>query len=140
MPVTAAEVEQIRDSFADLQENLDAHSAYFYESLFRHAPDLRPMFRDDLEGQGMKFMRTLGVIIGKLRDEDSLAPQYTDLGKKHAMLGVIASQFEPMEAALMDTLRKALGDKFTPELETAWRKAYAQVSANMIRRGQIELS
>lgn len=137
MTLDAKELELIKESFGHLRKDLDAHSTYFYESLFRHAPELRPMFREDLEGQGMKFMRTLGVIIEKLRDEETLAPQYTDLGKKHAMLGVLSSQFDPMESALIDTLRKALGDTFTPELEAAWHKAYAQVSANMIRRGGI---
>ncbi len=137
MTLTSTELDMVRTSLATLRRDFDAHSLYFYEALFKRAPHLREMFREDLAGQGMKFMSTLGVIVEKLNDDDASAAQYTDLGKKHAILGIKADHFAPMEEALMDTLRAGLGREFTPELEAAWRKAYAKVSANMIRRGAI---
>jgi hemoglobin-like flavoprotein len=36
-------------------------------------------------------------------------------------------------AALIDTLRAALGDAFTPEVEAAWSAVFAFVAANMIK-------
>jgi hemoglobin-like flavoprotein len=96
---------------------------------------MKKLFRDDLAGQGMKFMSTLDVIVRKLDDEAALANRYKGLGQTHAAIGIKATDFLPMEEALMDTLRHALEDDFTPELESAWRKAYAIVSSNMIRRG-----
>ena len=135
MTISTEELHAVRQSFDQLRDDLGAHSDYFYAALFRRAPGFREMFRDDLAGQGMKFMTTLDVILNKLEDEGEIAEQFQGLGAKHASLGVDASHFGPMEEALMDTMRVALGDGFTPALEAAWRKAYRQVSENMIHRG-----
>ena len=138
MTISAEELRMVQASLDRLRENFDSHSTFFYDALFRHAPQLRQMFRDDLTGQGMKFMTTLDVIVQKLDDEDQIAEQYTGLGKSHATMRVHAADFAPMEEALVETMRNALGDDFTSELEHAWRKAYAVVSSNMIRRGGIK--
>jgi len=138
MTISAEELRMVQASLDRVRENFDAHSTYFYDALFRHAPQLRSMFRDDLTGQGMKFMTTLDVIVQKLDHEEQIADQYSGLGKAHATMRVHAADFAPMEEALIETMRNALGDEFTSELEHAWRKAYAVVSSNMIRRGGIK--
>ena len=135
MTISPEELRAVRQSFERLRDDLAMHSDYFYTALFRRAPQFRAMFRDDLAGQGMKFMSTLDVILSKLENEDDVAEQFMGLGRSHASLGVGASHFKPMEEALMDTMRMALGDAFTPALEAAWRSAYGQVAENMIRRG-----
>ena len=137
MTVSASDLKLIRTSFDRLRDDLDSHSTEFYEALFRRAPYLRSMFREDLAGQGMKFMTTLGVIVDKLHDESAVAEQYVGLGRKHASLGVEAAHFEPMREALLDTLRVAMGAEFTGEMEQAWRRAFDQVGANMMKRGGI---
>ena len=137
MKITDHELRLVRRSLDRLRDDFDVRSMYFYEALFQRAPRLKAMFRDDLAGQGMKFMSTLDVIVQKLDDEEELASQYKGLGIMHAAIGIRAEDFQPMEEALIDTLRHALGDEFTSEVETAWRKAYAIVSGNMIRRGKM---
>lgn len=137
MSITATELALVHGSLDRLREDFDAHSTYFYDALFRHAPHLRSMFRDDLTGQGMKFMTTLDLIVHKLEDEEALASQYIGLGQTHKSLGIKVEDFAPMEEALIDTMRNALGADFTSELEHAWRKAYTIVSTNMMRRGGI---
>ncbi len=137
MGLTASELALIQASFDHLRRDFDRHSNAFYDALFRHAPELRSMFRDDLAGQGMKFMTTLEAIIQKLGDEEDVIEQFVGLGATHKSLGVKRAHFGVMEEALMDTLREALGEGFTPELQKAWRTAYEIVSANMIRRGGI---
>ncbi|WP_199709397.1 globin domain-containing protein [Rhodophyticola porphyridii] len=138
MSITSAELAMVRGSLDRLRKDFEVHSTNFYDALFRRAPHLRQMFREDLTGQGMKFMTTLDVIVHKLDNEDELASRYQGLGRSHAIMGVRTADFAPMEDALIETMRSALGDEFTAELEQAWRKAYAVVSRNMIRRGGIE--
>ena len=135
MSITDHELRLVQDSLSRLRDEFDTRSMYFYEALFKRAPRLKTMFRDDLAGQGMKFMSTLDVIVTKLDNEEELASRYQGLGDMHSAIGIEVADFEPMEEALIDTMRDALKDDFTPELETAWRKAYAIVSGNMIRRG-----
>jgi len=135
--LSASEIHQVRESFGRLRQRLEAHSEYFYERLFARAPGLKSLFREDLEGQGMKFMSALAVILDNLEHPDTIRTRYAELGHLHRALGVKAADFEPMGEALIDTMRNALGDDFTPELELAWRAAYGEFSGMMIHRGRI---
>lgn len=137
MTVTARQAELIRESFETLRQRLEPASMSFYEALFRRAPDLRAMFRDDLAGQGMRFMTTLGTIIGNIEDPEALGDRFAELGRGHALMGVRAAHFAPMGEALMETLREEMGADFPPELEAAWRAAYDELAARIVRRGQI---
>ncbi|MCV2873139.1 globin domain-containing protein [Defluviimonas sp. WL0050] len=138
MPLSAQQSVMIRESFALLRERLEPASIYFYEALFARDPSLRSMFRDDLAGQGMKFMTTLGMVIENIDHPEKLGDRFEELGKGHALIGVKAAHFAPMGEALIDTLRNELGESFTGELEVAWRAAYEELSARVIRRGNID--
>ncbi|SPH18410.1 Bacterial hemoglobin [Defluviimonas aquaemixtae] len=138
MPVSARQSQLIRDSFAKLSDRLQPASMTFYEALFRRAPELREMFRDDLAGQGMKFMTTLGIVIENIDQTEKLGDRFAELGRVHALIGVKAAHFEPMGEALIDTLREELGEEeFDDEMEAAWRAAYAVLAERVIRRGGI---
>ncbi|WP_050929103.1 globin domain-containing protein [Aestuariivita boseongensis] len=138
MSLNSIELELLRNSYKVLSRDVETHSREFYEALFRHAPHLRALFREDLAGQGMKFMTTLGMIVDNLDQDDKNVEKYAELGELHATIGVKRSHFEPMREALIDTLRMVLGEEFTPTLEAAWREAFDQVSASMIQRGKIK--
>lgn len=135
MPVTHHEAELVRTGFAHLQTRIQPASVAFYEALFRRRPDLRVMFREDLSGQGMKFMSTLGALVDSLDQPQDLAAKLKDLGHSHAALGVHAEHFAPMGDALIETLRAELGDEMTPEAEAAWRKAYDGLTELMLKGG-----
>ena len=137
MSYTEKEMELLKTSYEKLRTSVALRPGAFYDTLFMHAPELRSMFREDLEGQSMKFMTTLGVILTRLRDEDAVDERFKELGVKHAALGVQAQHFEPMENALIETLRGELGASFTSELDALWRRAFQTISERMIRRGNI---
>ncbi len=137
MPLNDRERDLVQRSFEALRGDLGPPSAEFYAALFRHAPELRPLFREDLGGQGMKFMTTLAVLVDNLDDPQALETRYRDLGRLHAAVGVRREHFLPMEEALMDTLRTALGAAFDAETEAAWRKAFRDFAAAMIETGNI---
>lgn len=137
MALNSIELELIRNSFKVLSRDMETHSQEFYEALFRREPGLRSLFREDLTGQGMKFMTALGTIVENLGSDEKNAAKYAELGHLHAKLGVRPEHFEPMGEALIDTLRSVFGEEFTPTLESAWREAFDQVSTNMIERGEI---
>lgn len=135
MSVSERQSALIRASFVQLRDRLQPASVYFYDALFRRDPTLRAMFRDDLAGQGMKFMTTLGIVIENIDNPDRLGERFEELGRGHAMIGVKAAHFGPMGEALIDTLREELDEAFTDDLEAAWRAAYAELSERVIRRG-----
>lgn len=138
MSVSDQEIELILKSFELAQsEKPFSAAAALYENLFAREPSFRAMFRDDLGGQGMKFMSTLKTIVVALRDPEALAAELETLGQSHAAVGVVAVNFEPMGEALIDTFKGILGTDFTAEMETAWRAAYDEIAKEMIRRGGI---
>lgn len=137
MPLTDRQLELIRSSFTALRDNPQPKSIEFYDALFRYAPDLKDLFREDLAGQGMRFMSTLGAIVDNLHSPGAMDKRYAYLGAGHRALGVKATDFEPMGRALIDTLRKTLGSEFTPEIQDAWEMAYAEFSQEIIKRGEI---
>ncbi|WP_371224929.1 globin domain-containing protein [Roseovarius sp. 2305UL8-3] len=137
MSLSQTQLDLIRSSFTALRDDPEPKSLAFYENLFRRAPYLKPMFREDLGGQGMRFMATLGAIVDNLHRPEAMADRYTDLGVGHRAIGVTARDFEPMGKALLDTLEEALGDEFTPEKREAWSLAFAEFSRDIIEKGEI---
>ncbi|MFC2970396.1 globin domain-containing protein [Acidimangrovimonas pyrenivorans] len=135
MPVTERQAELIRAGFAQLRQRLEPASVEFYEALFRRRPDLRGMFREDLAGQGMKFMTTLDTVVQSLDAPEALTEPMKVLGHTHAQLGVKAEHFAPMAEALIEVLRSNLGGEFTAEAEAAWRTAYDDLARMLIAGG-----
>jgi nitric oxide dioxygenase len=71
MNLTSAQIGLIRDSFHLLEPDAEI-AEKFYDRLFEIAPELRALFRSDMTGQGMRFMRTLRVIVQDLDDPEAL--------------------------------------------------------------------
>ncbi len=137
MPLTASQLGNIRTSFDAIRHDFEPASTFFYEDLFGRAPELRALFRDDLAGQGMKFMSTLATIVDGLHRPEDLAEQYAELGRLHGTLGVTARMFPPMGEALIATVRHTMGDRFSDEIADAWRSAYADMAKALIEQGGI---
>lgn len=141
MPIslTDQEIDLVEKTFSMARsEELFAQPTLFYEKLFARDPSLRPMFREDIGGQGMRFMRTLRTIVNALKQPGELREVLEPLARTHGALGVHTPNFETMGEALIDTLKELLGSDFTPEMEAAWRKAYGQISKAMITAGKMD--
>ncbi|SFD09308.1 globin domain-containing protein [Tropicimonas isoalkanivorans] len=137
MPPSQQELARVKQSFEDLRPHHEPTSYDFYEELFARAPELRQLFRDDLKGQGMRFMNTLGLVLDDMTNPNGTTVDYAELGHLHTTLGVRQAHFEPMEDALMASLGKKLGNEFTADLEEAWRNAFRAFSKKLIEAGDI---
>jgi hemoglobin-like flavoprotein len=133
MTLTTAQIGQIRASFHRLQAEPETSSELFYQRLFEIAPELRPMFRSDMTGQGMRFMTTLGLIVQHLDDPGALSPYLERLAEGHAAYGVKREHFHPMGQALIRTMREIIGAGFPDEAATAWEAAYELLADQMVR-------
>ncbi|OEL13199.1 Non-symbiotic hemoglobin [Dichanthelium oligosanthes] len=51
------------------------------------------------------------------------------LGATHVKAGVADAHFEVVKTALLDTIRNAVPDMWTPEMQAAWEEAYDQLAA-----------
>jgi nitric oxide dioxygenase len=137
MALSSTQIRLVQDSLPMIREHLEPASTAFYENLFAIAPETRPLFREDLAGQGMKFFSTLDTIVDLLHDTDALDSEIADLAQSHGTLGVEARHYEPMGAALMVTLGETIGPEFTDELRDAWRAAYDEIARRMVAAVQM---
>ena len=123
----------VRLSFAAVSKRKAEAGHMFYDRLFAIAPDLRPMFKSDMNVQHEKFIDMIGVIIGLLHDPSGLSQTLAQLAHRHRDYGVRDKDFDSVGEALLLTFEEILGDEFTPELKTAWRDLYAMVASAMQR-------
>ena len=130
--MTPDQVELVQKSFSKVAPISEQAAALFYGRLFEIAPEVKPLFRNDMKEQGKKLMGTLAVVVGGLTKLDSILPAASALAKKHVGYGVKASHYTPVGAALLWTLEKGLGPDWTPEVATAWTTAYTTLSGYMI--------
>jgi nitric oxide dioxygenase len=132
MTLTTAQIDLVRDSFDRLQPDVEAASELFYGRLFEIAPEIREIFRSDMTGQGMRFMRTMGVIVQNLDVPPALRPYLQRLAESHAAYGVKPAHFHPMGQALIWTLRETMGEEFPEDAAAAWQAAYDHIASEMI--------
>jgi hemoglobin-like flavoprotein len=130
--MTPEQAQLVRLSFVKVMDIKDAAGRLFYDRLFTIAPDLRPMFKGDIDAQARKLMDTLAVAIGSLKDSVALTSMLEQLGQRHLRYGVKDEHYGQVGAALLWTLDKGLGADFTPEVKSAWTALFGAVSTIMI--------
>ena len=128
----AEDIDLLRVSFAQLAPRDREVAAMFYDRLFECDPPMRRLFTGPMDMQGAKLMSMLGAIVARIHDLDALAPMVGDLARRHVSYGVRPDHYQAMGEALAWTLEKALGPRFTPEIEAAWRRAYEALAGVMI--------
>src|SRR5258708_25755484 len=112
--MTPEQVALVQGSFKKVVPIADMAADLFYERLFVIAPDVRPMFPQDLTEQKKKLVAMLATAITNLHQLDGVIGAVKELGKRHAGYGVQPRHYEPVGAALLWTLEKGLGAGFTP--------------------------
>ncbi|MBI3898028.1 MAG: hemin receptor [Gammaproteobacteria bacterium] len=129
--MTPETVRLVQDSFSKVVPIAPQAGALFYKNLFSIDPNLKSMFKGDINAQGEKLMQLLGTAVNQLNDLDRLVPILQDLGKRHAQYGVQDSHYETVGAALLITLAQGLGDAFTAPVKNAWTDVYGVMARTM---------
>lgn len=106
-------------------------AALFYQNLFAADPNLKPLFRGDMEQQGAKLMQMIGAAVGKLNDLDTLVPILQGLARRHVDYGVKDAHYDTVGGALLQTLGQGLGPAFTPDVKAAWTSVYGVMAGVM---------
>ncbi len=129
--MTPDQTDIIRSSFADVLQQRDAAGRLFYERLFTIAPDLRPLFKGDIDAQARKLMDVLAVAVSALRDMPVLTKTLQELGRRHRGYGAQPHHYAKVGEALLWTLEKGLGPAFDGATRAAWTDLYGVVSSIM---------
>ncbi|WP_315737172.1 MULTISPECIES: globin family protein [unclassified Bradyrhizobium] len=130
--MTPSQIALVQDSFAKVAPISDQAAGIFYDRLFEVAPQVRPMFPDDLTEQRKKLMATLAVVVNGLANLPAILPAASALAKRHVDYGAKPEHYPVVGSALLWTLEKGLGEAWTPEVAEAWTAAYGTLSGFMI--------
>lgn len=129
--MTPEQVALVQGSFRKVAPISDAAADIFYDRLFAIAPELRPLFPEDMRPQKKKLMQMLATAVTNLHQIDAIVGPVRDLGQRHAGYGVEPAHYDKVGEALIFTLEKGLGDDFTPDVKDAWAETYGVLSATM---------
>jgi hemoglobin-like flavoprotein len=131
--MTPEQMRLVRMSCASVMKRKSEAGHAFYRHLFAIAPQLRSMFKSDMDVQANKFIEMLAIIVSLLHSPADLSSTLAQLAHRHRGYGVRDEHFVFVGDALLDTLEEMLGEAFTPELKAAWRDLYSMVASAMKR-------
>ena len=102
-------------------------AAFFYTRLFELDPSLRAMLKGDMAEHGRKWGAIIGIAVANLERPIILLPTLYTVGAQQEKNGVQDRHYDIVGIALLETLQRALGEAFTPEVKAAWVDAYREI-------------
>ena len=129
--MNGGQIKLVQESFEKVVPIADAAATLFYGRLFDLDPALESLFKGDMVEQGRKLMQMIGVAVKSLDRLEQVLPAVSALGARHAGYGVREKDYDTVGRALIWTLKKGLGEDFTPEAEAAWAEVYATLAGAM---------
>jgi hemoglobin-like flavoprotein len=128
------QIELVQYSFHEVLVEGEAFVARFYATMFDMFPETRQYFlKTDLTQLRKKVLRSLVMIIDNLHKPEILADEIRELGQKHTYEYYITrNDYTKMGRAFVKTLAASLPETWTPEVETAWVSAFADVAHLML--------
>ena len=143
--MTPRQIRLLQRSFALIHPIADRIGMTFYERLFDRAPEVRAMFKGDVELQQRKLMSFFGEFV-KLhlrslltlpvtaaRDPEVSIPGIAALAERHVGYGVAPEHFVAAKEALFWSFDEHLRDAFDQETLLAWDAAFDMIAETMIR-------
>ena len=129
--MTPEQKNLVQSTFAAVVPIADTAARLFYVKLFELDPELKSLFKGDMDEQGRRLMTIIGTAVNSLDVLDEIVPVVEDLGKRHVNYGVKDKDYNTVGAALLWTLEQGLDNKFTPDVEEAWTVVYSLLADTM---------
>jgi hemoglobin-like flavoprotein len=133
-PMTPENKALVKRSWAKITPMADQATAMLYDHLFTQHPEVRPLFKGEIEEQGPKLVRMIDKAVSALDDMEPLDRVIRMMGARHSGYGVDDEDYAKFGEALIWTLEQGLGNDFTPETRAAWVTVYDEL-AEMMKDG-----
>ena len=131
--MTTEQITMVQNSWKSLRDvRPEIIGDVFYTRLFLESPELKPLFHSSIDKQSKKLVHMLNVVVARLDRLDELIDDIRKLAVRHVSYGVKPAHYDLVGAALLWTLKTALGLDWTDALEKAWTKCYTILAGAMI--------
>lgn len=129
------DAELVRENWDLLRGDLQGAGDLFYATLFEMHPSLKTGIfgKTDIKFQALRLMQMVDGAIRLLDDTETLVSVLLQLGERHVKYGTKPEHYPAVGGALLATLKKALGEKFTKDHEAAWTRVYGLIQDTMIK-------
>jgi hemoglobin-like flavoprotein len=124
----------VRESY-DLLGDPTEMAAGFYDRLFTADPSARGLFAHGPDVMAAKFADELAALVDAISTYPDFAPRVRELGVRHAGYRVQTGNYRSAREALMGALAEHLGERWSSDLEAAWRRAYNLIAELMMAAG-----
>lgn len=131
MMITDEQIQLVQSSFVKISVDAVTFSSNFYDALFALAPEVRPMFKEDMLEQGDKLIKMLGIIINHLYDLDIINHQIVSLAKRHVSYGVKKQHYNVVGQALLTAIKMQLGNTSSQAILDAWQAIFDNLASQM---------
>jgi hemoglobin-like flavoprotein len=130
--IDADTVALVRESCQWLPSDPGALTRRFYELLFDLAPQVRPMFPEDLSEQSDRLLQALLAAVAALDHPVDAERQLRRLGAAHrTRYGVTEEMYVYVGHALIRAVREVTGTT-SVSVSSAWAAVYEWLAAHMI--------
>lgn len=130
--LTSKQIELVENSWDYILLNSHETGAIFYQKLFSIDPELRQMFKGDINTQSQKLVAMITFAVHKLNNLDEIMGDVRALGVQHKNHFVKPEHYEIVATTLLWTLERALGKEWNDEVKEAWIAVYTTLSKTMI--------
>ncbi len=124
-------VSRVRQTWTLILPQRKSVCRNFYHRLFARHPELRPLFKSDVDDQADLFVTMINTVISALEHPERVRPLIETLGSRHADYGVHPDDYAKFEQVLIETLREALDDDLDADAQAAWREVFEALSQTM---------
>ena len=130
--MTTEQIKLVQDSWNIVAKDAEGTGKLFYSRLFEIAPEVRPLFPEDVTEQSKKLTMMLNYVVVKLHKLGDIINEVKSLAIRHVKYGAKPEHYPVVGAALLWTLEKGLDKGWNPQLAEAWTVCYGTLSGAMI--------
>lgn len=125
-------VQDIRTSWEVMATSGMENMMMFYDKLFEIAPQVRPMFPEDLTKQSEKLAYTITYVVSNIDRLEEIKESIEDLGRIHNKLEIPADYYPPVKEALIWTIQQKMGGEYSDSIGKSWDTALDMLANIMI--------
>ncbi|KAJ2894749.1 putative globin-like protein [Zalerion maritima] len=139
MALTYQQTKLVKGTIPALREHGERITTIFYRNMLGDHPELNNYFNSVNQKNGRQPRALTSVILNfaaNISHVYELIPKLERMCNKHCSLGIQPQHYEIVGKYLVAAFGEVLGPAMTPEIETAWTKAYWLLAKMLIGREQ----
>jgi len=130
--LTSKQIELVENSWDYVLLNSHETGAIFYKKLFSIDPELRQLFKGDINTQSQKLVAMITFAVHKLNNLEEIVSDVKTLGIHHKKNLVESRHYATVASALLWTLENVLGEAWSDDVKEAWSAVYTTLSITMM--------